>query len=182
MTETIDFLLREMKVGDVFAASISSGAQTEDGKYYTWSEAEIDAALVGTFSARFKQVYGITRDGSVQGRNLPRRLGNPVPANEADEALLAKQRGMLLAVAREAHPPTRDDRVLTDWNGLVITALARAGMVFDKPRMDRHRRQGLRRHRQDTRATATSSPTSRAWTALPRIMPTWRAPRCSCGK
>jgi uncharacterized protein YyaL (SSP411 family) len=132
VTETIDFLTREMKVGDVFAASISSGAQTEDGKYYTWSEAEIDAALVGTFSARFKQVYGITRDGNVQGRNLPRRLGNPVPANEADEALLAKQRGMLLAARQKRTPPTRDDRVLTDWNGLTITALARAGIVFER--------------------------------------------------
>ncbi|HEX4027237.1 MAG TPA: hypothetical protein VHX18_06415, partial [Rhizomicrobium sp.] len=132
VTETIAFLLREMKVGDVFAASISSGAQTEDGKYYTWSEAEIDAALVGTFSARFKQVYGITRDGSVQGRNLPRRLGNPLPANEADEALLAKQRGMLLAVREKRTAPTRDDRVLTDWNGLVIAALARAGIVFER--------------------------------------------------
>jgi uncharacterized protein len=132
VTETITFLLREMKAGDAFAASISSGAQTEDGRYYTWSEAEIDAALVGTFSARFKQVYGITRDGNVQGRNLPRRLGNPVPANEADEALLARQRGMLLAVREKRQAPTRDDRVLTDWNGLVITALARAGIVFDR--------------------------------------------------
>jgi uncharacterized protein YyaL (SSP411 family) len=132
VAETVAFLLREMKVGDAFAASISSGAQTEDGRYYTWSEAEIDAALVGTFSARFKQVYGITRDGNVQGRNLPRRLGNPVPANEADEALLARQRGMLLAARDKRVAPSRDDRVLTDWNGLAITALARAGIVFDK--------------------------------------------------
>ena len=133
VTETIAFLLREMKVGDVFAASISSGAQTEDAKYYTWSEAEIDAALVGTFSARFKQVYGITRDGNVMGRNLPRRLGNPVPASEADEALLTKQRDMLLAARAKRTAPTRDDRVLADWNGLAITAIARAGMVFEKP-------------------------------------------------
>jgi uncharacterized protein len=132
VTETIAFLEREMKLGDVFAASISSGAQAEDGKYYTWSEAEIDAALVGTFSARFKQVYGITRDGNVQGRNLPRRLGNPVPANEADEALLAKQRGMLLTARAKRNPPSRDGRVLTDWNGLLITALARAGIVFER--------------------------------------------------
>jgi hypothetical protein len=131
VAETIAFLDREMKVGDVFAATISSGAQTEDGKYYTWSEAEIDAALVGTFSARFKQVYGITRDGNMQGRNLPRRLGNPVPANEADEALLAKQRGMLLAAREKRSAPTRDERVLTDWNGLAIAAIARAGVVFE---------------------------------------------------
>ena len=132
VAETIAFLTREMKVGDVFAASISSGSQSEDGKYYTWSEAEIDAALVGTFSARFKQVYGITRDGNVQGRNLPRRLGNPVPANEADEALLAKQRGMLLAMREKRNRPTRDDRVLADWNALTIAAIARAGIVFER--------------------------------------------------
>src|SRR6202012_1121180 len=132
VSETIAFLTREMQVGDVFAATISSGAQTEDGKYYTWSEAEIDAALVGTFSARFKQVYGITREGNVQGRNLPRRLGNPVPANEADEALLAKQRGMLLAMREKPNRPTRDDRVLADWNALTIAAIARAGIVFER--------------------------------------------------
>ena len=122
------FLLRDMKVGDAFAASISSGSQIEDGKYYTWSEAEIDAALVGTFSARFKQVYGITRDGNVLGRNLPRRLGNPVPANEADEALLAKQRDMLLAArAKRTAPVPRRPRA---------GRLERAG----------HRRAGPRRH------------------------------------
>jgi len=131
--ETVDFVMRDMKVGDAFAASISSGNQNEDGKYYTWSEAEIDAALVGTFSARFKQVYGITRDGNFMGRNLPRRLGNPAPANEADEALLAKQRGMLLAQRAKRTRPLRDDRIVANVNGLVISALARAGVAFDRP-------------------------------------------------
>ena len=133
VTETVDFLLRDMKVGDAFAASISSGSQTEDAKYYTWSEAEIDAALVGTFSARFKQVYGITRDGNMLGRNLPKRLGNPAPANEADEVLLAKQRGMLLALRDKRPRPLRDDRVVANLNGLAIWALARAGATFEKP-------------------------------------------------
>ena len=118
VAETIAFLLRDMRVGDAFAASISSGSQIEDGKYYTWSEAEIDAGLVGTFSARFKQVYGITRDGNVQGRNLPQRLGNPVPANDADEALLAKQRDMLLAARAKRTAPFRDARILPTRTGL----------------------------------------------------------------
>ena len=133
VAETVAFLMRDLKVGDLFAASISSGSQIEDAKYYTWSEAEIDAGLVGTFSARFKQVYGITRDGNVQGRNLPFRLGHPAPANEADEALLLKQREMLLALRLKRTLPQRDHRVLTNWNGLAISALARAGRVFDRP-------------------------------------------------
>src|SRR4029079_5403094 len=123
VAETVAFLTRDIKVGDLFAASISSRSQIEDAKYYTWSEAEIDAGLVGTFSARFKQVYGITRDGNVQGRNLPQRLGNPVPANDADEPLLAKQRDMLLAARAKRTAPFRDARVLADQNGLIIAAI-----------------------------------------------------------
>ena len=72
--ETVGWLLRDLKLGGAFAASIGSGAEERGRQYYSWSEAEIDAALVGTFSARFKQVYGVSRDGNYHGRNLPRRL------------------------------------------------------------------------------------------------------------
>jgi uncharacterized protein YyaL (SSP411 family) len=133
VAETVNFLMHEMKAGNAFAYSISSGSQIEDGKYYTWSEAEIDAGLSGTFSARFKQVYGITRDGNVMGRNLPRRPGNPAPASEADEVLLAKQREMLLALRDKRARPVRDDRATANGNGLIIAALSRAGMVFERP-------------------------------------------------
>jgi uncharacterized protein YyaL (SSP411 family) len=133
VAETMDLLLREMRSGDAFAASVASGNQAEDGRFYLWSEAEIDAALVGTFSARFKQVYGISRDGNMDGKNLPRRLGNPLPANEADEALLAKQREMLRAARDKRSKPHVDTRLITDWNGLMIASLARAGMVFERP-------------------------------------------------
>jgi uncharacterized protein YyaL (SSP411 family) len=132
VAESVAFLMRDLKLGGAFAAALGSGAEDIDSKYYTWSEAEIDAALVGTFSARFKQVYGITRDGNFRGRNLPRRLGNVAPANEADEVLLAKQRDMLLASRLKRTLPARDDRLVADWNGLAIIALARAGMAFDR--------------------------------------------------
>ena len=130
VTETVDFLLREMKVGDVFAASISSGAHAEDAKFYTWSEAEIDAALVGTFSARFKQVYGITRDGNILGRNLPRRLGNPVPANEADEALAHQAARHAADGARQAHPshPRRPRAGGLEWPGHLRAGPRRQGV------------------------------------------------------
>jgi uncharacterized protein YyaL (SSP411 family) len=132
VTETIGWLTREMMVGSAFAIA-QAGELDADMRYYTWSEAEIDAGLVGTFSARFKQVYGVSRDGNMAGRNLPRRLGNPPPANEADEVLLAKQREMLLAVrAKRAAPPV-DARVAADINGLTIAAIARAGQVFERP-------------------------------------------------
>ena len=82
------------------------------------------------------------------GRNLPRRLGNPVPANEADEALLAKQRDMLLAArAKRTAPHARRPRA---------GRLERPGHRRHRPRrhgvrkarMDPGRHQGLRRDRQ----------------------------------
>jgi uncharacterized protein YyaL (SSP411 family) len=132
VADTVGWLLREMKVGDGFAAGLDSDTDGEEGKYYLWSEAEIDAALMGTFSARFKQVYGVTRDGNHNGRTVLRRLGNPAPAGDADEALIAKQLSMLLAARGKRQAPRRDDKLLADWNGLTIAALANAGMVFER--------------------------------------------------
>jgi hypothetical protein len=125
-------MLREMRVGNAFAAGLDADSEGEEGKYYVWSEAEIDAALMGTFSARFKQVYGVTRDGNHMGKTVLRRLGNPAPAGEADEVLIAKQLSMLLAARDKRVRPLRDNKVLADWNGLAIAALANAGMVFER--------------------------------------------------
>lgn len=130
--ETIGFLLRDMRNGDAFAASIDSETDGEDGKYYLWTEAEIDAALMGTFVAKFKTVYNVSREGNYQGKNILQRIGSPAPfpQSEADEALLAKQRELLLKVRQQRTPPAVDTKVLADWNGLTIAALANAGAVF----------------------------------------------------
>ncbi|HWC64278.1 MAG TPA: thioredoxin domain-containing protein [Rhizomicrobium sp.] len=131
VNETIDWLLREMKLEGAFACSQAPEAEGEEGRYYVWSEAEIDAALAGTFSARFKQVYGVKRDGDYNGKNILRRLGIAQPS-EADEALMARQRAILLEARNKRVRPTRDDKLLADWNGFAIRALAFAGAAFDR--------------------------------------------------
>ena len=131
--ETIDFLLREMRNGGGFATSIEAGAEGIDqGAYYLWSEPEIDAALMGTFVAKFKTAYGVTRDGNFNGKMVLQRLntGVPYPQSDADEALLVKQRELLAKVRGQRPRLKRDDKVLTDANGLTITALANAGGAF----------------------------------------------------
>ena len=137
VAETVEWLMREMRFDNgAFAAALDADSEGEDGKFYLWSEAEIDAALAGTFSARFKQVYGVRNEGNVPGgRNILRRLGHgPVPTvTDADEALLARQRQLLLAARDKRVRPRRDDQLLTDWNGLAVKALAVAGSAFDKP-------------------------------------------------
>jgi uncharacterized protein len=129
--DTIGWLFREMMVGDAFASSLDADSEGEEGRYYTWSEAEIDAALMGTFMQRFKDAYGVRREGNFQGRNIVFRFGRlAFPLAPADEALLKKQRELLLQARMKRTAPLRDDKVLADWNGMMIAALARSGSVF----------------------------------------------------
>lgn len=131
---TVEWMLRDLKMGNAFAAGLEADPEGEEGKYYLWTEAEVDAALAGTFVQRFKSVYGVTRDGNhIQGRNILRRLGHAQPQlSDADEALLTKQRSMLLAARDKRTPPPRDETLLADWNGLAISALAQAGAALDR--------------------------------------------------
>jgi hypothetical protein len=132
VSETIDWLMREMTLGGAFASGLASSTEGEEGKYYVWSEAEIDAGLQGTFSARFKQVYGVKREGDFNGKTILRRFSDGAPPTEADEALMTKQRAMLLEIRKKRTAPLRDGKLLADWNGVAIRALAFAGSVFDR--------------------------------------------------
>ena len=69
--ETIEWVLRDMMVEQAFASSIDADTDGEPGKYYLWSEAEIDAALAGTFAQRFKEVYNVRREGNYPGPQRP---------------------------------------------------------------------------------------------------------------
>jgi uncharacterized protein YyaL (SSP411 family) len=133
VSETIDWLLREMMLEGAFASNLASNSDGEEGKYYIWTEAEIDAALQGTFVARFKQVYGVKRDGDFNGKTILRRFADVAPPSEADEALMTKQRALLLEARGRRPRPLRDDKLLADWNGLAIRAIAFAGSVFERP-------------------------------------------------
>jgi hypothetical protein len=128
--ETVGWLMREMRVGDAFAASLDADQDGEEGLFYVWREDEIDAAL-GDAAARFKAAYDVTRSGNWEGQTVLRRVAPMGSAHE--EADLAISRAKLFAV-REARPkPGRDDKVLADWNGLTIAALVRASAAFGEP-------------------------------------------------
>jgi uncharacterized protein YyaL (SSP411 family) len=128
--ETVAWLEREMQVSDAFAASLDADQDGEEGLFYVWGEEEIDAALRDGASP-FKAAYDVTPEGNWEGRTVLRRITPRGSAQE--EAELANARAKLFAL-REARPkPGRDDKVLADWNGLTIAALARASAVFAEP-------------------------------------------------
>ncbi len=131
--ETIGWLEREMvNEHGGFASSLDADSEHEEGKFYVWSEAEIDAVL-GDEAALFKRFYDVTADGNWEGHTILNRLAHPARAEPATEAALACAREALLQARAPRVRPGLDDKVLADWNGLMIAALAQAGLSFDRP-------------------------------------------------
>jgi len=137
--ETIGWALREMRVEDAaFASSLDADSEGDEGKFYVWTEAEIDAVLGGTPVERFKQAYGVTRDGNFAhegkptGLNILHRVMNLPGWTEAEEATFSGQKKRLFEEREKRVRPGRDDKVLVDWNGLMIASLANAGAALDR--------------------------------------------------
>ena len=82
----------------------------------------------------FAEHYDVTPAGNFESHNILNRLKRPrATGGGADEARLATLRAKLLAVRGPRVRPGLDDKVLADWNGLMIAALANAGSLFDEP-------------------------------------------------
>ena len=136
--ETIEWALREMRVeidgGErtsfAFASAFDADSEGEEGKFYVWTEAEIDA-LLGGESTEFKKVYDVAPGGNWEGHTILNRSSDLGLAAEEVEGRLAGCRATLFEARAKRVPPGKDDKALTDWNGMMISALVVAGMTFD---------------------------------------------------
>jgi uncharacterized protein YyaL (SSP411 family) len=135
IAETVAWLEREM-IGEVggFAASLDADSEGEEGKFYVWSAAEIGDVLGGEDAAMFSRVYGVTADGNFEGHTILNRLDAMTLLSDDEEARLAAMCAKLLAHRAHRIRPGWDDKILADWNGLMIAALARAAIVFGRPK------------------------------------------------
>jgi uncharacterized protein YyaL (SSP411 family) len=132
ITETADWIIREMTAeGGAFAATLDADSEGEEGLFYVWDAADVDAAL-GDRAEPFKRAYGVHPSGNWEGRTILNRLGHPERLDDAAEARLAEARAILFKLREPRVRPGRDDKVLADWNGLAIAALARAGTVLGR--------------------------------------------------
>ncbi len=116
-----------------FASSLDADSEGEEGKFYVWSLAEIERVLSKDDAAFFAQHYDVTPGGNFEGHNILNRLRalpRTAPPGEADEARLAALRAKLLAARAARVRPGLDDKILADWNGLMIAALARGAPLF----------------------------------------------------
>jgi len=122
---TVAWLLREMRLPDgTFASSLASDLNGIEGGFYTWDRGETRAVLDGLHPA-FAAAYGEADDGPFAGRAVIYREPDAGPAPHA-----ALDRLRLHRAGRGQ--PARDNKVLADWNGLAIAALAEAGLAFGR--------------------------------------------------
>lgn len=130
--ETIEWIGREMTVpGGGFAASYDADSEGEEGRFYVWQEDEIDA-LLGQDADVFKQAYGVTSGGNWEGNCILNRSHDLSLADTETETTLARCRDVLRQARDKRVWPGWDDKVLSDWNGLTIAALANAAAVFER--------------------------------------------------
>ncbi len=131
--ETIDFLQRRLLIPDAgFASSLDADSEGEEGRYYVWSWKELNEIISPENREPFFRIYGVTRRSNWEGRIILNRLDAPDLLPDEEEAVLARERARLLAHREKRVPPARDDKIIASWNGLAITALAEAALVFDR--------------------------------------------------
>jgi len=129
----MDYVLREMTHPDGgFYSTQDADNEGEEGKFYVWSHEEVIEALGAEDGAFFARHYDVTPQANFEGHNILNRLKTP-QLGDADEARLAALRAKLLAARAKRVRPGLDDKVLADWNGLMIAALADASLMLGEP-------------------------------------------------
>ena len=130
--ETMGWLQREMITREgAFCASLDANSEGEEGKFYVWSQPEIEEVL-GENAAFFAAHYDVSAGGNFEGHNILNRL-NSLPRSMEIEAQLAMLRALLHKRREGRVRPGLDDKVLADWNGLTIVALVNAGIILEQP-------------------------------------------------
>jgi uncharacterized protein YyaL (SSP411 family) len=137
----VAWLSREMLTeGGGFAAALDADSEGVEGKYYIWSAAEVDQLFPAETADLVKLHFGITDPGAFEGKTvlsvvrsveeIAEQTGQQV---DAITSTLSEAKGRMLEVRQKRVAPGRDDKVIAGWNGLMIHALAHAGVAFQQP-------------------------------------------------
>ncbi|MDQ3541588.1 MAG: thioredoxin domain-containing protein, partial [Chloroflexota bacterium] len=139
--EIATWLLREMRSPDGgFYSALDADSEGVEGKFYVWSASEIDALLEPEAADLIRLHYGVTESGNFEGHTIlfeNRTLeeiadATDRPLAEIRATIGAAKRTLLDARSQRIRPGT-DDKVVVSWNGMMIAALADAGLVLDRP-------------------------------------------------
>jgi uncharacterized protein len=135
--ETLDFVLRELSAPEGgFYSAWDADSEGEEGKFYVWTRPEVEAALQSDAPLAVA-AFGVTAQGNFEGKNiftlplsedeLASRVGL-TPEDAASSLQSIKER--LFKVRDARVKPHRDEKIITAWNGLMLTALALGAQVL----------------------------------------------------
>jgi uncharacterized protein YyaL (SSP411 family) len=148
-SEVLDYVLRDMTgpEGGFYSAE-DADSEGEEGKFYVWSHEEIYSSLGPSDADLFTKVFNIEKDGNFIDQVTNEKPGtNILYLNKALEEIapdlnisgqdlwesMSAALGKLFAVRERRIHPHKDDKILTDWNGLMISAFSRAASSFQRP-------------------------------------------------
>ncbi len=137
--QTLDYVLRDMTSPEgAFYSATDADSEGEEGIFFLWSKDQIKAALSSDNAHLAIKLFGITENGNFEGSNilsLSKSLDQFAKDNNLSlPDLLIKVdhiRKKLYAEREKREHPLRDDKILTAWNGMMISTLSQAGMLLD---------------------------------------------------
>ncbi len=141
-TQTLDYVLRDMRSPDgAFYSATDADSEGAEGVFFLWSREQIVAALSEQDAALAIELFGVSEGSNFEGGNI---LSLPVPLVVFAESkglslselqmALDRIRERLYQVREQREHPLRDEKVITAWNGMMISTLAQAGVILDEPR------------------------------------------------
>jgi uncharacterized protein YyaL (SSP411 family) len=139
--ETLDYVRREMtSPAGGFYSTQDADSEGEEGKFFLWTPAEVEALLGPEDARAVMRLYDVTDRGNFEGKNI---LHLPVDAADVAgelgmdvqelEAAIARGRRTLVAAREERVHPGRDEKILTSWNGLMLKAFAEGSAILSRP-------------------------------------------------
>ena len=147
--EIFTYVLRDMTddAGGFFSAE-DADSEGEEGKFYTWTAGEIETVLEPEEARTVREVYTVRDEGNftaetgeTDGTNILHLAADLETASRkldmTEDGLVEVLEGARRKLFRQREGrvrPDRDEKILTDWNGLMIAALARGGGAFNLPR------------------------------------------------
>jgi len=137
--EIYTYVLRDMTSPEGgFYSAEDADSDGEEGKFYLWTTDEVQSILGKEEGERFNTLLNIRPEGNFRdeassqktARNIPHFI---TPTEEVDLGFMEKHRKILFEVREERIHPIKDDKILTDWNGLMIASLAKGSVALNSP-------------------------------------------------
>ncbi len=141
--ETIGYVLRDLRQPEGgFSSAEDADSEGEEGRFYVWRIEEIEDVLGPGLAPAAIEWYGVTKSGNFEGSNI---LHRPVRGELARPPDVETARQLLFDAREKRVRPGLDDKVLTEWNALMLDSLSRAAAATQPRRLagGRRRQRGV---------------------------------------